>query len=166
MFLYSVKHWNYRKERDRDSCFISLGFCFDSAASDPFKGQNMTLISADHHLYVYLSAGKFLILSCYILSYFLHFLNGMKLKRISVTWKKKKSYLYSLTLCVIASAKTYFIRLLWMLNIDVLALLWRSPDSGTAHRQVIWVILSWHILTNKGSFIYCWWHHDHYTSHF
>lgn len=83
----------------------------------------MTLISADHHLYVYLSASKFLILSCYILSYFLRFLNGMKLKRISVTWKKKKSYLYSLTLCVIASAKTYFIRLLWMLNIDVLALL-------------------------------------------
>lgn len=104
--------------------FISLGFCFDSAASDPFRGRNMTLISADHHLYVYLSAGKFLILSYYILSYFLHFLNGMKFKLISVTWKKKKLYLYSLTLWVIVSTKTYFIiRLLWMLNIDVHALL-------------------------------------------
>lgn len=47
----------------------------------------------------------------------------MKFKRISVTWKKK-SNLYSLTLCVIVLAKTYFIiRLLWMLNIDVHALL-------------------------------------------
>lgn len=117
--------------------YLSLGFCFESAASDPFRGQNMTLISADHHLYVYLSAGKFLLLSCYIPFCFLHFLNGMKFKRISVTWKKK-SYLYSLTLCVIVLAKTYFIiRLLWILNIDVHALLWRSPDSGAAHRQVI-----------------------------
>lgn len=81
LFLYRV---TYRKERERDSC-LSLGFCFDSAASDPFRGQNMTLISADHHLYVYLSAGKFLILSGYILSYFLHFLNGLKFKLISVT---------------------------------------------------------------------------------
>lgn len=41
-------------------------FCFDSAASDPFRGQNMTLISAEQHIYVYLSAGKFLILFYYI----------------------------------------------------------------------------------------------------
>lgn len=85
---------------------LFLFFNFDSAAHDPFRGQNMTLISADQHLFVYLSAGKFMFLSCYILLYFPTFPKWYEWNLIPSQFLWQVVSLYD---------TTYFIiRLLWI----------------------------------------------------
>lgn len=75
------------------TCFYYCFHC-DSAAPDHCRGQNMTLISSDHHFFLYLSAGEFQFLLYFYYIFLIFQMIQKKHKLITVRWKKEKLNLY------------------------------------------------------------------------